>query len=188
MGKSEVSRIGKMPVKLPEGVKIEIDGKRLNVKGPKGQLSYNLPPGIELKIIDTPQKEIQVINKESRKKGIAFHGLARTLINNMVQGVVNGFEKKLEIVGVGYRASLQKNKELVLSLGYSHPVVYRIPEGIDVEVDEKQTVITVKGIDKQQVGEVAAKIRGFRPPEPYKGKGIRYLGEIVHQKAGKARG
>jgi len=177
-----MSRIGKAPIPIPQGVEIKRAGSTVEVKGPKGALSHAIPEGISIQVEDGV---IHVKRKGDAKRERSLHGLSRTLIANMVTGVTAGFEKGLEIVGIGYRAALQ-GRNLQLSLGYSHPVIYPIPEGIEVEVD-KQNKITVKGIDKQQVGQVAAEIRSFRKPEPYKGKGIRYIGEQVRRKAGKAK-
>ena len=177
-----MSRIGKAPIPIPQGVEIKRAGSTVEVKGPKGTLSYTIPEGVSIQVDDGV---IHVTRKGNAKRERSLHGLSRTLIANMVTGVTAGFEKALEIVGIGYRAALQ-GRNLQLSLGYSHPVIYPVPEGIEVEV-EKQNKITVKGIDKQQVGQVAAEIRSFRKPEPYKGKGIRYVGEQVRRKAGKAK-
>jgi large subunit ribosomal protein L6 len=177
-----MSRIGKAPIAVPQGVEVKQAGSAVEVKGPKGQLSQHIPAGISLEI---SAGAIHVKRKGDAKALRSLHGLIRTLIANMVQGVTKGFEKELEIVGIGYRANVQ-GKNLQLNLGYSHPVLYSIPQGIELAV-EKQTRITVKGIDKQKVGQVAAEIRGFKKPEPYKGKGIRYIGEEVRKKAGKAK-
>ena len=177
-----MSRIGKAPIAVPQGVEVKQAGSAVEVKGPKGMLSQHIPTGISLEI---GAGVINVKRRGDAKVVRSLHGLMRTLIANMVQGVTQGFEKELEIVGIGYRANVQ-GKNLQLSLGYSHPVLYPIPHGIELAV-EKQTRITVKGIDKQKVGQVAAEIRGFKKPEPYKGKGIRYIGEQVRRKAGKAK-
>jgi large subunit ribosomal protein L6 len=177
-----MSRIGRSPITVPQGVEVRQAGAAVEVKGPKGQLAQRLPAGISLEI---GAGVVQVKRKGDAKAMRSLHGLIRTLIANMVLGVTKGFEKELEIVGIGYRAAVQ-GKNLQLSLGYSHPVVYPIPQGIELAVD-KQTRITVKGIDKQKVGQVAAEIRGFKKPEPYKGKGIRYIGEEIRKKAGKAK-
>ncbi|OGP83404.1 MAG: 50S ribosomal protein L6 [Deltaproteobacteria bacterium RBG_16_54_11] len=177
-----MSRIGRAPISVPQGVEVKQAGSALEVKGPKGILSQHIPTGISLEIGDGV---IHVKRKGDAKRARSLHGLMRTLIANMVTGVTQGFEKGLEIVGIGYRANVQ-GKNLQLSLGYSHPVLYAIPEGIELVV-EKQNKITVKGTDKQKVGQVAAEIRSFRKPEPYKGKGIRYIGEQVRRKAGKAK-
>ena len=178
-----MSRIGKAPITVPKGVEVKQSGASMEVKGPKGALSQAIPSGIAL-VIDGG---IITVKRENDTKQVrSLHGLIRTLIANMVTGVTEGFSKRLEIVGIGYRANLQ-GKNLQLSLGYSHPINYTIPDGIEVAVD-KQTAITVTGVDKQKVGQVAAEIRGFKKPEPYKGKGIRYVGEQVRRKAGKAKG
>lgn len=177
-----MSRIGKAPIPIPQGVEIKQAGSTVEVKGPKGTLSHTIPVGVSLQVADGV---IHVKRDGDAKRARSLHGLTRTLIANMVTGVTQGFEKGLEIVGIGYRANLQ-GRNLQLNVGYSHPVIYPLPEGIEVEV-EKQNKITVKGIDKQQVGQAAAEIRSFRKPEPYKGKGIRYIGEQVRRKAGKAK-
>jgi len=176
-----MSRIGKLPVPIPSGVKISLDGNKMTVNGPKGTLSQDLHERMSI-AVETDR--IIVTRPSEDKQDTALHGLTRALINNMVVGVTAGFEKKLEINGVGYRAEIS-GQVLTLSLGYSHPVVYNLPEGISVEV-EKQTKLSVKGIDKQLVGSAAAKIRSFRKPEPYKGKGIKYADEHIVRKAGKA--
>jgi large subunit ribosomal protein L6 len=176
-----MSRIGKQPVPLPDGVKVTVSADRIECEGPKGRLEAPLFPGITVEV-----KENQlVITRESDEGNLpAFHGLVRSLAANAVTGVSAGFEKKLEIVGVGYRAKLDKGK-LELSLGYSKPVIYDIPADIEV-VLEKPTLITVKGIDKQRVGQEAHKLRSFRKPDPYKLKGVRYAGERLHKKERKA--
>ncbi len=176
-----MSRIGKLPVVIPSGVKISLDGNALTVTGPKGTLTQSLHQRMTI-AVETEQ--IVVTSPAENKQDGALHGLTRALINNMVIGVTNGFQKDLEINGVGYRAEI-KGKVLTLSLGYSHPINYELPEGISVEV-EKQTKLSVKGIDKQLVGSAAAKIRSYRKPEPYKGKGIKYADERIMRKAGKA--
>jgi len=176
-----MSRIGKLPVAIPAGVKISLDGNTMTVVGPKGTLTQDLHERMTI-AVETDQ--INVTRPSDSKDDSALHGLTRALINNMVVGVTAGFQKDLEINGVGYRAEIS-GKQLTLSLGYSHPVVYALPEGITVEV-EKQTKLSVKGIDKQLVGSAAAKIRSFRKPEPYKGKGIKYADEHIVRKAGKA--
>ena len=177
-----MSRIGKMPILLPKEVTISQDASRVGVVGPKGHLFYNLPRGIALTIEDG---KALVRRQDDERTAKALHGLTRSFIANMVTGVTQGFEKRLEIIGIGFRADLQGDK-LKLTLGFSHPVLYPIPEGIKIEV-EKQTVITLKGIDKQLVGTIAAKLRSIKPPEPYKGKGIRYLGERIRKKIGKTK-
>lgn len=176
-----MSRIGMKSIEIPAGVKIEQEGTLVQVTGSKGTLSLSLLQGITL---ETNDNVLSVKRENDTRDLRAKHGLTRSLIANMVQGVVNGYEKKLEIVGVGYRAKIE-GKKLVLALGFSHPVVYPFPEGITIDV-EANTKITVTGIDKQLVGQSAADIRAFYPPEPYKGKGIRYSGEFVRRKAGKA--
>lgn len=186
-----MSRIGKNPVTVPDGVEIQINGQELKAKGKLGELSLNVHEevAIELAEVANDDGKAAKVVKLSPKNDSRFAGqiwpTMRTLVNNIVTGVSEGYTKKLEVKGVGYRASLQ-GQELVLALGFSHDVKYSVPDGIKVEV-EKQTAITVSGIDKQQVGQVAAKIRGFKPPEPYKGKGIRYVDEYVLRKEGKKK-
>ncbi|MFK5927592.1 MAG: 50S ribosomal protein L6 [Desulfuromusa sp.] len=175
-----MSRIGKLPVTIPANVEISLDGNVMTVVGPKGSLSQELHERMTI-AVETDQ--IKVARPSDSKQDAALHGLTRALINNMVVGVTAGFKKDLEINGVGYRAEISGNT-LTLSLGYSHPVVYAIPEGINVEI-EKQTKLSVVGIDKQLVGSAAAKIRSYRKPEPYKGKGIKYADEHIMRKAGK---
>ncbi len=175
-----MSRIGKMPIPVPDAVKVDVAGEVVNIKGPKGSLSQTLPAGITCQM---DGKELKVERKDDSRTQRALHGLTRTLIANAVKGTSEMFQRGLEIIGVGYRAEAKKD-QLELALGFSHPVVFAIPEGITITV-EKQTRLTVSGIDKQQVGQVAANIRSLRPPEPYKGKGIRYIGEKVQRKAGK---
>lgn len=174
-----MSRIGKKPILIPEAAEVEIEGAKLIVKGPKGELQREVRPEIR---VEKKDKEILVMPGKKTKRTPAFWGLTRTLIFNMLKGVTEGYEKKLEIQGIGYRANLE-GKDLVLELGFSHPVKIKKPEGIDFSVEKN--IITVSGIDKELVGQVAAKIRKVRPPEPYKGKGIRYLGEEVRLKPGK---
>ncbi|HEY5673503.1 MAG TPA: 50S ribosomal protein L6 [Malonomonas sp.] len=176
-----MSRIGKLPVAIPAGVKVSLVGNKMTVQGPKGSLSQELH---ERMVIAVEDGQVLVARPSDEKSDAALHGLTRSLINNMVVGVTAGFEKTLLISGVGYRAEVS-GKVLTLALGYSHPVVYALPDGISVEV-EKQTKLTVQGIDKQLVGSAAAKIRSFRKPEPYKGKGIKYADEKIVRKAGKA--
>jgi large subunit ribosomal protein L6 len=177
-----MSRIGRMPIVIPKDVKVSFDNTKVEVTGPKGCLSTPLPPRITLSV---DGDKVLVRREGDDRPSRALHGLMRSLVANMVTGVTKGFEKRLEIGGIGFRADVEKNA-LKLSLGFSHPVLYAIPEGIRVEV-EKQTQISVKGIDKQQVGTVAAKLRSIKPPEPYKGKGIRYLGEHIRKKVGKTK-
>lgn len=176
-----MSRIGRMPVNLPDGVKVNIGASELEIEGPKGKLKTPLPPGIKAHLED---KKLIFERSNDSKQQKAYHGLARSLANNAVMGVTQGFSKQLEIVGVGYKAQLQ-GKQLILSLGYSHPVNYQIPEGIEIKL-EKPTLITISGIDKQKVGQVAAEIRSFRKPDPYKLKGIRYVGEKLRKKERRA--
>lgn len=176
-----MSRIGKLPIEIPSGVTVSLDQLTINVKGPKGALNRDIMSGVAIEISDN---KILVKRAEDTKAAQAAHGLTRTLINNMVTGVTKGFQEELEITGVGYRAEVKGNV-LNLSLGYSHPINFDLPKGIAVEVD-KMTKILLKGTDKELVGQTAAKIRSFRSPEPYKGKGIRYAGEKILRKAGKA--
>lgn len=175
-----MSRIGKLPIEIPKGVKITYNEPSLKVEGPKGTLSRNVMDGVVLELSET---NVVVNRADDGIRSRSAHGLTRTLISNMVTGVTKGFETALEITGVGYRAEV-KGDVLNLSLGYSHPINYQLPGGISVEV-EKMTKVLVKGIDKELVGQVAAKIRAFRGPEPYKGKGIKYAGEAILRKAGK---
>ena len=177
-----MSRVGKVPISIPKDVKVTLTDSILKVVGPKGQLSHRIPSEIAVSI---EPEQIVVKRPGDHRTTRSLHGLTRVLVANMVTGVTQGFEKKLEIQGIGYRADLQGNT-LRLALGFSHPVLFPLPEGIKVEV-ERQTTITVRGIDKQQVGSVAAKIRSFKPPDPYKGKGIRYANEYVKLKVGKAK-
>ncbi len=176
-----MSRIGKMPIEVSSGVEITQSGNSITVKGPKAELVRDLPEEI---IVEIKDGQVVVSRPSDEPKHRSLHGLTRTLIANMVEGVTKGFEKNLEIVGVGYRAALQDNK-LVLQLGYSHPVEMTLPQGIEIEVPSP-TKITIKGSNKEQVGAFAADVRAKRRPEPYKGKGIRYEGEHVRRKVGKA--
>ena len=176
-----MSRIGKMPIAIPAGVTVEIaENNKVTVKGPKGTLERVLPSEMDIKMEGS---EIVVSRPNDLKKMRSLHGLTRTLINNMVIGVTEGYEKKLEVNGVGYRAQKQ-GKKLVLSLGYSHPVEMEDPEGLETVLDG-QNIIVVKGIDKEKVGQYAAEIRAKRAPEPYKGKGIKYADEVIRRKVGK---
>ena len=177
-----MSRIGRMPVVLPSGVEVEIDGSRVRVKGPKGEMERVFPGDM---VIAREGDAILVTRPSDQRTHRSLHGMTRALINNMVVGVSTGFQKILEVNGVGYRAELD-GKNLVLHVGYSHPVVFEPPEGISFEVEARSRQIKVLGFDKAQVGQVAADIRKVRPPEPYKGKGIKYLEEKIRRKAGKA--
>ena len=178
-----MSRIGKKPVVIPKGVDVSLSGNDIKVKGSKGELAISVHPEMAVKV---EEGEIVVERPSDEKKHKALHGLSRSLIQNMFTGVSEGFAKTLEIIGVGYRAEM-KGKTLNLALGYSHPVDFDVPEGVTIETPN-QTTIVISGADKQAVGQAAAVIRGFRPPEPYKGKGIRYQGEQVRRKAGKTAG
>jgi large subunit ribosomal protein L6 len=176
-----MSRIGKQPIEIPGGVTVDVSGETVSVKGPNGALSQRVSPDMRVTVADG---EVRVERPSDQREHRALHGLTRSLIANMVEGVTKGFEKRLEIQGVGYRAALS-GKDIELQVGFSHPVAFPAPEGIEFEVPAP-TRITVRGIDKQLVGETAARIRRIRKPEPYKGKGIRYEGEYVRKKAGKA--
>jgi large subunit ribosomal protein L6 len=178
-----VSRIGRMPIPLPKGVRADIQGNRVTVTGPKGSLARDFHPDLEIMIEDN---ELKVRRPTDQRYHKALHGLTRALLNNMVVGVDEGFRKQLEVQGVGYRVDLQGDGSLLLQLGFSHPVRVVPPEGIKFEVEARTKVITISGIDKELVGQTAAEIRAWRPPEPYKGKGIRYVDEYVRRKAGKA--
>ena len=177
-----MSRIGRLAIPVPTGVEVTIDGQQVTVKGPKGTLSHTISDPIR---IEQGDGVLTITRPDDQRKSKELHGLSRTLIANLVTGVTDGYEKKLEIVGVGYRVVPKGPTQLEFALGFSHPVVVDAPEGITFEV-EKPTAFSVKGIDKQKVGEVAANIRKIRKPEPYKGKGVRYAGERVLRKAGKA--
>ena len=176
-----MSRIGKKPSPVPKGVTVKVDATGVDVKGPKGQMRQALPPGVVVALEDGA---LLAKRERADDKSLAkFHGLARSLVANAVQGVTEGWKRELDIVGVGYRAEL-KGKQVHFALGYSHPVVFDIPAGIDVAVD-KQTHITVTGVDRQLVGQVAANMRRLRKPDPYQQKGVRYMGEVLKKKAGK---
>lgn len=179
-----MSLIGKKPIQIPDKVKIKIESGRIFVEGPKGKLNWNLPSCVEVQINDS-----SIVVKRLREDKIAFamHGLTRACVNNMVKGVSEGYLKTLEIIGVGYRAQAE-GKKLTLNLGFSHQVVYTIPDGIAIKTPPKPAHIIIEGIDKARVGQAAAEIRAFFEPEPYKGRGIRYLEEFVRKKAGKAVG
>ncbi|RPJ11226.1 MAG: 50S ribosomal protein L6, partial [Deltaproteobacteria bacterium] len=177
-----MSRIGRMQIVLPKEVKVSCDPSKVEVAGPGGQATHHLPPGITVSV-DGGRLAIHRASDDRNAKSL--HGLTRSLLANMVTGVTQGFKKQLEIVGVGFRADLE-GKGLKLSLGFSHPVLFPLPAGIKAEV-EKQTIVTIKGTDKQKVGTVAAKLRSIKLPEPYKGKGIRYVGERIRKKVGKTK-
>jgi len=179
-----MSRIGKKEIPLPKGVEVRQDGDAVTVKGPKGTLTTALVPGITVKV---ENNVVQFSRASDEGKTRAFHGLMRALVPNNVTGVSDGFKRELDIIGVGYRAEV-KGKEVVFQLGYSHPVRFPIPNGIDITVDAKTGHITITGIDKQKVGQTAAEIRSLREPDPYKGKGIKYTDEVIRRKAGKAAG
>jgi large subunit ribosomal protein L6 len=179
-----MSRIGNKPIPLPKGVEVKQDGNAVTVKGPKGSLVTPIVAGIGVKV---EKNVVSFTRSDNEGKNRALHGLMRALVANNVLGVTEGFKKELDIVGVGYRAEV-KGKEVVFQLGYSHPIRFPIPKGIDVNVDGKSGHITVSGIDKQQVGQTAAEIRSLREPDPYKGKGIKYSDEVIRRKAGKAAG
>lgn len=177
-----MSRIGKLPVTLPKDVQVDISGQTVKVKGPKGELSRTFADLIKLELKDG---QVLVSRPSDERSVRALHGTTRALLNNMVKGVSDGFSKTLQIEGVGYRAEL-KGKQLVMALGFSHPIELDPPAGISFGVDEKTKTITISGIDRELVGQVTADVRAWRPPEPYKGKGLRYTGEKVRRKAGKA--
>ena len=178
-----MSRVGQMPIPCPSGVEVKIQGRRVEVQGPKGTLAREFHPAIALVQEDGI---LRVERSDDSRQARSLHGLTRSLVANMVEGVTEGFEKRLELVGLGYRAAVN-GETLTLNLGFSHPIDYRAEEGVEVTLDDKnKNIIIVRGIDKQRVGQVAADIRRFRKPEPYKGKGVRYVGEVVRRKAGKA--
>jgi large subunit ribosomal protein L6 len=178
-----MSRVGVKPITIPSGVDVKVDGQKVTIKGPKGTISREFHSDITISV---EEGQIKVSRPSDEKHHRALHGTTRSLLANMVEGVTNGFQRGLDIVGVGYRANKQGNK-LVLSLGYSHPVEYTPEAGIEIEVPS-QTKIIVKGVDKERVGQVAAEIRAFRKPEPYKGKGIKYDDEVIRRKEGKTGG
>ena len=181
-----MSRIGKQLIKVPAGVDVSLQENTVRVKGPKGELKFPVPTGIVVKIADQTVQIKRIGGQDKMAKSL--HGLARAQIQNMVKGVSAGFERKLEIIGVGYRAA-GGGKKLTLSLGYSHPIEFSAPECVSMEIDkEKKNLLIISGIDRQRVGETAAQLRGFRPPEPYKGKGIKYVEEHIVRKAGKTAG
>ena len=175
-----MSRVGKKPIAIPSGVKVNIQGTNVLVEGPKGKLSTTVPAGIKVE-----QKDGHIVAVRESDDKAALHGLTRALVANNVQGVTKGWSKDVEIVGIGYRAEMKGKHTVVFTLGYSHPIEFPLPTGIDVAVDQKQTKLTVSGIDRQKVGQVAAEMRGLRPPDPYKQKGVRYVGEKLKKKVGK---
>jgi large subunit ribosomal protein L6 len=175
-----MSRIGRKPIAIPKEVKVNIQGNVVAVHGPKGKLETQLPRGIKM-----DQKDGHLVAERENDNQAALHGLARALVNNAVEGVTKGWTRELEIVGIGYRAELKGKETVVFSLGYSHPIEYPLPSGVTVAIDPKQTRLTVSGIDRQKVGQVAAEMRGLRPPDPYKNKGVRYVGERLKKKVGK---
>ena len=175
-----MSRIGKKPIAIPQGVKVAISGNMVAVQGPKGKLETRLPGGIQME-----QKDGSLVALRENDSQAALHGLARALVNNAVEGVTKGWTRELEIVGIGYRAELKGKNTVVFTLGYSHPIEFPLPSEITAAVDPKQTRLTISGIDRQKVGQVAADMRGLRPPDPYKNKGVRYVGERLKKKVGK---
>jgi large subunit ribosomal protein L6 len=175
-----MSRIGKKPIALPKGVTVKIEGNTVAVQGPKGKLDTQVPAGIKVE-----QQDGHIVALRENDSQAALHGLTRALVNNAVEGVTKGWTRELEIVGIGYRAEMKGKSTVVFSLGFSHPIEYPLPSGIEVAVDPKQTKLTVTGIDRQKVGQVAAEMRGLRPPDPYKNKGVRYAGERLKKKVGK---
>jgi len=176
-----MSRTGRKPIPIPKGVEVKVEGNLVAVKGPKGALEVSLNQGISAQVEDG---NFSLDRTDDEQQSRAYHGLARALMANAITGVSDGWTKALDIVGIGYRAEKQGNA-VVFNLGYSHPINFEIPKGIDIEVDGKANRVTVSGIDRQKVGQIAAEIRGLRPPEPYKGKGVRYADERIRTKAGK---
>jgi len=176
-----MSRVGKLPVKIPEKVKVAVDGLVVKVEGPKGKMSFPFNPTVK---VEVAKGEVVVKRPDDSRLSKGLHGLTRTLVKNAVEGVVKGYERGLEISGVGFKAEV-KGKEVHFTLGFSHPVVFKLPDGITAEVDAKQTKLAIRGVDKHLLGLTAAQIRALRPPEPYKGKGIKYAEEIVRRKEGK---
>jgi len=175
-----MSRIGKKPIAVPSGVKVNIQGNLVSVQGPKGKLDTPVPAGIKVE-----QKDGNLVATRENDSQAALHGLARALVFNAVEGVTNGWKRELEIVGIGYRVEMKGKGTVVFTLGYSHPIEFPLPTGVEVAVDPKQTRVTVSGIDRQKVGQVAADMRALRPPDPYKNKGVRYFGERLKKKVGK---
>ena len=175
-----MSRIGKKPIAVPKGVTVKIEGNTVAVQGPKGKIDTSIPIGIKFQ-----QQDGTLLAVRENDSQAAVHGLARALVNNAVEGVTKGWTRELEIVGIGYRAEMKGKGMVVFTLGYSHPIEYPLPTGVDVAVDPKQTKLTLTGIDRQKVGQVAAEMRALRPPDPYKNKGVRYTGERLKKKVGK---
>jgi large subunit ribosomal protein L6 len=175
-----MSRIGKKPIAIPKGVTVKIEGNTVAVQGPKGKLDTALPRGVKVE-----QRDGHIVAIRENDSQSALHGLARALVNNAVEGVTKGWARELEIVGIGYRAEMKGKNLVVFNLGFSHPIEYPLPSGVDAAVDPKQTRITLTGIDRQKVGQVAAEMRALRPPDPYKNKGVRYAGERLKKKVGK---
>ena len=175
-----MSRIGRKPIATPQGVKVQVQGNVVLVEGPKGKVSNHLPAGITLQ-----QKDGQVLAVRENDSQSALHGLVRALVNNAVTGVTQGWKRELEIVGIGYRAEMKGKHTVVFTLGYSHPIELPLPTGVDCVIDAKQTRLTLSGVDRQKVGQVAAEMRALRPPDPYKNKGVRYVGERLRKKVGK---
>ncbi len=175
-----MSRIGKKPIAIPKGVTVKIESNTVLVQGPKGKLDTSLPAGIKME-----QKDGHLIAIRENDSQAAVHGLARALVNNAVDGVTKGWMRELEIVGIGYRAEMRGKGTVVFSLGFSHPIEYPLPSGVECAIDPKQTRLTLTGIDRQKVGQVAAEMRALRPPDPYKNKGVRYVGERLKKKVGK---
>jgi large subunit ribosomal protein L6 len=177
-----MSRVGKMPVKVPEKVKVSVAGNVVKIEGPKGKMSFPFNPLMKLVV---EKGEVTVVRPDDSRMARGLHGLTRTLVKNAVEGVVTGYERSLEISGVGFKAEPKSAKQITFTLGYSHSIDFPLPDGITAEVDAKQTKVTVRGADKHMVGLIAAKIRSLKPPEPYKGKGIKYAGEHIRRKEGK---
>jgi large subunit ribosomal protein L6 len=175
-----MSRIGKKPIPLPAGVTFKVEGNTVTVQGPKGKVENHLPDGIRFE-----KQDGNLIAIRDNDSQAAVHGLARALVNNAVEGVTKGWVRELEIVGIGYRAELKGKSTVVFTLGFSHPIEYPLPTGVDATVDAKQTKLTLTGIDRQKIGQVAAEMRSLRPPDPYKNKGVRYSGERLKKKVGK---
>jgi large subunit ribosomal protein L6 len=175
-----MSRIGKKPIAIPKGVTIKLEGNVVLIQGPKGKLDTPLPKGIKIE-----QKDGTLLAVRENDSQAAVHGLARALVNNAVEGVTRGWTRELEIVGIGYRAEMKGKGMVVFTLGYSHPIEYPLPTGVEAAIDPKQTKLTLTGIDRQKVGQVAAEMRALRPPDPYKNKGVRYTGERLKKKVGK---